>query len=235
MGKEVGQPMECPHCDHSCVHRVPLFRGLSGEQLAQIQGVLTHRQVEAGEYIIWQGDMAHSLMVVNEGLVKLVRINEEGQELVVTLLYPGDYFGELSLFSETAFSVSAYAQGPTKLCILHKDQLQRLIEKNPTLAFLFLGELSRRLQEAQDLWEVAVTGRVEDRLARFLWEQFQLGPGEVLELPFSRRDIAGIIGTTPETVSRNIKKMVDGGLIQLLSPRKIRLLDGEKLRRAAKK
>lgn len=226
---EIKRQQICVCGRHMCTTQVPLFQSLSTPQLTKLQSALSHRDVMAHEPIVLQGDIGHSLILVQTGMVKLIRTNSDGDEVVVSILYPGDFFGELSLFTETPHGVSAYAQVPTKLCILDKDKVEELIKDNPDIAFAFLRELSERLQDAQEHWEVSVTRSVEERLARFILEQAKLSDDNLVVLKLSRQDIAGIIGTTPETVSRKIQELAKKNIIKLLSPRRILIKDKEQL------
>ena len=225
----VNQIQVCACGRHMCASQVPLFRSLSAEQLVEIQKAIIHREVEADEPIVLQGDIGSSLILVQSGMVKLVRNSADGDEVIISVLYPGEFFGELSLFTETPYGISAYAQLPTRLCILDKEKVKELISENPEIAFSFLRELSERLQAAQEHWEISVTRSVEARLARFLLEQAKKSDGDIVTLKLSRQDIAGIIGTTPETVSRKIRELAKKEIIKLLSPRKIVIVDREQL------
>ena len=210
----------------SCITLVPIFNHLEAEQMDEIMKTVKSRSFKRGELIYRAGDHSDSLYIVNSGKIKIYRLSESGKEQLVRILNPGDFTGELALFSQSVHESYAEAMEDTKICIITRSDLQEFLMKYPSISLKFLAEFSRRLEKSEKQTARVSTEKVETRLALFLAEcvTSSEGPMEFV-LPMSRKDLASYLGTTPETISRKLAEFEDAGYIKQKKGRKIEILD----------
>lgn len=219
----------CSHCEDyfACVDKVPIFSNLTDEEKMEIVEIATSRSYEKGEFIYRSGEEGGTLFVLHTGKVKIFRLNPNGKEQVLRLINPGEFMGELSLFSSLPLTDNAVALEPTTMCMLQGTRLKELMAKYPSIAFKVLDELSRRLERAENQIENLTLSSVTSRIANALIE-LSKGSREIV-LPMTKGDFASHLGITQETLSRKLAALQDEGIIQLKGHRKIIIKDIEKL------
>jgi CRP-like cAMP-binding protein len=139
------------------------------------------------------------------------------------VLGPGDFLGELSLFSSQPRTDNSEAIEKATLCIIDGQRIKELMVKYPTIAFKVMEELSKRLVKAEDLIENISLHGAEKRLAEMLLQMAD-ARGEV-KLKMSKRDLASHLGMSQETLSRKLSSFQNMGLIKLYGQRQITLLN----------
>lgn len=169
------------------------------------------------------GDKGEKLYVIHTGRVKITRITSSGKEQVIRVLGPGEFMGELSLFSPIPLTDNSEALSKTIVCMIDGEKLKKLMIKHPGIAFKVIEELSKRLEKAEDLIENISLQGVEKRLADSL-TQMADEKGEII-LDMSKRDFASHLGMSQETLSRRLTIFQDEGVIELIGHRKINILD----------
>ncbi|NLL34170.1 MAG: Crp/Fnr family transcriptional regulator, partial [Clostridiales bacterium] len=154
---------------------------------------------------------------------KLFRLNISGKEQVLRLVEPGEFFGELSLFSSVPLTDYAQALEETTMCIVQGERLKELMGKYPSIAFKVMDVLSRRLEKAENRIEDISLSSVTKRVSSALLE---LSEGnKEFNLPMTKGDLASQLGMSQETLSRKLASLQEDGLIQLEGQRKIVILD----------
>ena len=221
-----------PHCacceGHAfCIELVPIFSSLSSDEKKEIAEITTSRSFEKGETVYRAGDTGGILFVIHTGRVKLFRLNAGGKEQVIRLAGPGEFIGELSLFSSLPLTDNAVATEKTSMCILQGERLKELIAKYPSIAFKVLDELSLRLEKAENRIEDISLSSVTKRVASALLELS--GGGREILLPMTKGDLASQLGMTQETLSRKLSALQEDGLIRLKGRRKIIIENKEEL------
>jgi CRP-like cAMP-binding protein len=222
MHRKEEMQVQCNHCCESsvcCIEHVPIFAGLSRDEMLEIAEIASSRSYEKGEMIYSAGDKGGTLFVIHTGLVKLFRLNENGKEQVLRLVKPGEFFGELSLFSPLSLTDYAQVLEAVTMCVLQGERLKELMAKYPSIAFKVLDVLSRRLEEAENRIETISLNPVTRRVTEALLE-FSNGKEEFL-LPMSKGDLASQLGMSQETLSRKLAALQEEGLIMLKGHRKI--------------
>lgn len=222
--------MQCSHhCESHvcCIEKVPIFAGLSREEKMEIAEIASTRSFERGEMIYRAGDKGGILFVLHTGRAKLFRLNLSGKEQVLRLVGPGEFIGELSLFSSLPLTDNAQALEATTMCVLQGERLKELMAKYPSIAFKVLDELSRRLEKAENRIEEISLSPVAKRIAGALLELSE-GKHEVF-LPMTKGDLASQLGMTQETLSRKLAALEREGLIKLKGQRKIIIKDKSRL------
>lgn len=211
----------CENCKNKlCAKKVPIFAFLSDGEVTKIIGRTGHKEFEKGEALCLEGEKSDTLFIINEGLVKLTKVTKEGKEQIVHILMSGDFFGELSLFSEDErYNFSAYAISNGKLCTLSKKDMDDIIMNNPEISLKILREVTKRLAETENLAQNLATNDAEVRIANMLMEfsnkyGVQDKEGITIKLPINREEMANYAGVTRETMSRKLSKFEDDGIIK---------------------
>jgi CRP/FNR family transcriptional regulator, nitrogen oxide reductase regulator len=198
--------------------KVPLFRGLSPEEIATVLAAARIRKIAAEEYFFFQGDPAEALFILKQGRIKLTQVNPDGQQILLRVLGAWNLFAAVALVENNTYPVSAQAGEDCQALYWAKDDLSRLVESIPRMALNAMRLLTGYVKEFQDRYRELATERVERRLARaILHLANQTGrktpEGVLIDLPLTRQDLAEMTGTTLYTVSRILSQWESNGLI----------------------
>lgn len=207
----------------TCIEKVPIFNSLSRDEMQEIAGITSQKTYEKGEMIYMAGDKGEKLQVIHTGKVKIFRLSDSGKEQVMRVLGPGDFMGELSLFSANPRLDNGEALEKTTVCIIAGEKIKAIMQKHPVIAFKVMEELSKRLERAENLIENINLYGVEKRLADNLLAMAN-DKGEVI-LKMSKGDFASYMGMSQETLSRKLSSFQDMGLIKLIGHRRIIILN----------
>lgn len=212
--------------DEACISLVPIFNHLEEEQMDEIMAVTRSGSYKKGENIYSAGDQSDSLYIVSKGKIKIYRLSESGKEQLLRILNPGDFTGELALFSATTHEAFADAIEETNVCTIKRSEFQELLLKYPSISLKVLTEFSSRLEQSEKQVTRFATEKVETRIAIFLAECVN-NEKESMEivLPMNKKDMASYLGTTPETISRKLTSLEEAGYIKQISNNKIKILD----------
>lgn len=215
----------CSHHNESCISLVPIFNHLEKEQMDEIMKKVKSVTYKKGEVIYHAGDKSSSLYIVNRGKIKIYRLSETGKELLLRILKPGDFTGELALFKETTQEAYAEAMVDTQVCTINRADLEEFLMKYPTISIKILSEFSHRLDVSEKQTTSFATEKVETRIALFLAECVEDENKLEFDLPMSKKNLAAYLGTTPETVSRKLTEFEEQGIITQLSHKRIKVID----------
>ncbi len=218
--------------ERTCIEIVPIFSSLTYEEMLEVESITRVKTYEKGEIIYSAGDSGDKLYVPHRGSVKISRTSPNGKEQVIRVVSPGDFLGELSLFSGVPYQEEAQALEKTTLCVIEGKKLKVLMERYPSITFKVMAELSRRLETAQNLIEDINLRSVEERLASALLKA--AGDNDEVVLNMTKGDFASQIGMSQETLSRKLTALQDQGLIQQKGNKVIILLDKEGLKNITK-
>jgi len=195
--------------------QVPLFRDLALEDLKALEGEARARRLKRGEVLFLEGEPVHSLFVVEKGLLKVYKLDPEGRKQVVLHLEgPGRVLAEVALFLERpTYPASAEALEDSRVLAIPKERFFQLVEARPPLARALIRYLARRQGQLLHLLDRLVFHEVRERLCEFLLEKLSQ-EGQGFHLP-TNPELAALLGTVPEAVSRNLGQLYRQGLIQL--------------------
>ena len=207
--------------------KVPFFAGVPAEELEKLATSLQRRTVRAGKAVFRQDDPGSSLYVIESGVVKVQRTSPEGKEVILTILGPGDFFGELALLDGEPRSADAVAKEDTALLVLERDDFLAFLDKAPEVATKLLAALSRRLRRTDQLVQDAAFLDVPARLARAL---LQLSESPEAATGLTQSELAAMVGASRESVNRWLQFYRRRGLIESASG-SIRVLQPDELRR----
>jgi CRP/FNR family cyclic AMP-dependent transcriptional regulator len=211
---------------------VPLFKGLSPQELQRFAEVTREKSYPRGSVILFEDDPGDALFFVREGRVKVVLVGDDGREVILGMLGVGDHFGELSLIDDQPRSAHVIATEDAVLLVLRREDFRRRVEETPAVAWALLQELSRRLRRADDKIGGLVLLDVPGRIARLLLDTADAAGGDALDRPLTHQTIAQMIGASRETVSRSMKEFQESGWIAV-ERRRIRLANRPALEKRA--
>lgn len=206
-----------------------LFEGLGSEDLEAISKLIFEKKYGKGETIFFEGDEADGFYIVSGGKVKVFKINPMGKEHILHIFGPGEPLGEVPVFSNQPFPASAEALVKSSAYYFPRRDFVALIEAHPSIALNMLAVLSRRLRQFASQIENLSLKEVPARLAGYLlYISAEQDSADVVQLPVSKGQLASLLGTIPETLSRIFARMSEEGLIEV-EGRSITILDRDGL------
>ncbi|MEN9938917.1 MAG: hypothetical protein RLZZ387_5496 [Chloroflexota bacterium] len=204
---------------HSILRQLPFFAGLPSDAIEEIQRRFHEHGYAAGETIYLAGDAATHLHVVARGKVKVLRHSLSGQDVLLDILTPSEFFGTLSALGDAEYPDTA--QALTQCCILAiaAEDFQAVLQRYPAVAVAALEIVTTRLRAAQEQVRQLSAHPAEQRvaatlllLAQKLGEEHQ--GAVLLQVPLSREDLAAMTGAAVETVSRIMSQLRKAGIIR---------------------
>jgi CRP/FNR family transcriptional regulator/CRP/FNR family cyclic AMP-dependent transcriptional regulator len=209
------------------LRRIDLFADLTDREADTILDLMREKSLERGTTVFHQNDSGGGLYLILSGSVKITRTGRDGRDVTVAVLTEGNFFGEMSLLDGQPRSASATALQPTRLLVLDREHFQRHVLAQPHIVAKLLRELSNRLRAADQSIENLALGSVHDRLVHLLGhlgrrESVKGGAG-VIERSPTHQELAEMVGSSRETITRTLAAMEKSGLIEV-DRRKIVLL-----------
>jgi CRP/FNR family cyclic AMP-dependent transcriptional regulator len=202
------------------LRQVSIFAELSQETLSDLAKHVWQKTAEAGSIIVSHEEEGDALFVIASGKVKVVLYGETGREIILSILRSGDFFGEMALLDKQPRSANVVAVEDSQLLGLDREAFQAHIAANPSTALAVLAEMSRRLRHADEvignLALLDVYARVALTVRDLAQKQGEPVDGGLLikERP-TQQEIAGLIGTSRETVSRALSDFARRGLLEM--------------------
>ena len=203
----------------------PLFSGLPEDQLNAVSKIAVNKNYHKGDAIFLEGAKSSGFYVIVSGQVKVFKVSSEGKEQILHIFGPGEPIGEVPVFTGQPFPANAEALAKSHLLFFPKAAFTDLIAGNPSLALNMLAVLSLRLRQFTVQIENLSLKEVPGRLASYLiYLSGEQENRQSVKLDISKGQLASLLGTIPETLSRILAKMSDQQLIAV-NGRHIRLLD----------
>ncbi|MBU8850322.1 MAG: Crp/Fnr family transcriptional regulator [Desulfobacterales bacterium] len=195
---------------------IPLFSELSDEHLKKTASIASTLKFDRGQIIFHEGDKGDGLYMVEKGKIKIFKLSFEGKEQILHIYGPGHTFGEVPVFEGKNFPASSMALEKSVIIFLPRHKFVNLITATPGLGMNLLADLSKRLREFTIQIENLSLKEVPARLAAYILtlSKEQKNEKQVI-LPISKAQLSNLIGTTPETISRIFKKMMDAYYIEV--------------------
>ena len=206
------------------IANIPLFNGLTEPQLAELAMIVTDQQFKRGTTIFAEGDRGVGFYILIEGQVKIYKMSMDGKEQTLHIFGPGEPFAEAAVFTGKSYPAYADAMQDSRVLFIPREAFVTLIGKNPALAMNMLGALSQRLKKFAGMIEALSLKEVPGRLAAHLLLLSGQQGGDEFNLNIGKAQLASILGTIPETLTRIFKKMSEGGYIEVQGA-KIRIVN----------
>lgn len=192
---------------------VPIFTELDDKVLKKIVEIGLERKYTKNSIVFLEEEIGAILFIIISGKVKIVRTDDDGKEVILSILGTGDFFGEMALLDGLPRSATVVALDKTELFIIHRREFLELMETSPQIATSLMNELTRRLRKAneqiEDLSLKDAVGRVASVIIRLADDIGKIRKGEVVIEDFPvQQDLANMAGTSRETISRTIHQFM---------------------------
>ncbi len=226
--------------DHAddVLRRAPLFAALDDEGAAALQAGVTIVEISRAERLFEEGASGNQLYVILDGKIKLTRAAADGRENLLSVLGPGEMFGELSLFDPRPRTASAVAVTDSRLGALAHDDLRSWLTGRPDVALHLLQALAQRLRRANDVMADLVFTDVPGRVAKALLDlagRFGDSQPDGLHVnhDLTQEELAQLVGASRETVNKALADFAARGWLQL-SAKSVLLIEPERLRKRSR-
>jgi CRP-like cAMP-binding protein len=203
------------------IRHVDVLRSATDEDVSIIARLGIPRAVEDGAFFFFQGDVAEYLYIMMDGRAKLCQVGKDGQQVNLRTLIPGQLFGAVGAVEpRTTYPACAQALEDSTAIAIESLAFHKVLETRPHLSFGLMRLMTGYIREIQERYRELATERVEQRIARALLRLAAQsgrrvnGEGLLIELSFSREDLAEMTGTTLYTVSRTLSAWEKRGIIK---------------------
>ena len=211
---------------HQILMSSSVFSSLNDDELGELADLSIEYSFVPNEYIFWDGDAPDWFYIIAEGKVKVLKHSSLGKEFIIAFFGSGEMFGEVAVLENKSYPASAQAVVETRVVGIKRDKFSSFLANRPQVALKIINVLAGRLRDAQSRLRDLAGERVEQRLASVL---LMLSAKLGLTLPFTRQEIAEMVGTTTETAIRVMSHLKERGIIRSFRG-KVIILDVEKLR-----
>ena len=195
---------------------VPLFASFPDEQLRMVATMVARRSATRATTIMAGGDAIDSLYIVLSGRLKVMMSDSDGKEVILAILGPGEFFGEMGLIDDEPRSASVVTLEPCELLSIAKRDFRKCLAENFEMAMAVMRGLVRRLREADRKIGSLALLDVYGRVSRLLLDMAEVVNGErIVTKRLPKQDIAKMIGASREMVSRVMKDLQVGGYIEM--------------------
>ena len=198
--------------------QIPLFGTFQPADHEQLAGLLRRRNLKKGDVLFRKGDEGTALYIIIKGRMKITVPSKLGDEITLAILSPGNFFGEMALLDSLPRSADATAVEETLLYVLNRSDFLSFLIHNENAVRSILYALSSRLRKTDDFLTEVCFLNISARLARRLLEMSESlihenKPGSSMELKLTQKDLASLLGTTRETINRELKILRDRGIV----------------------
>ncbi len=205
---------------------IPLFQQLPREGLGKLAAQASVLNLSRGDALFAEGDTANGFYVVLSGKVKVYKLSPEGKEQILHLFAKNQPVGEAAVFAGESFPAHATALEKSQVLFVPRDEFVALLQENPEAALEMLAILSRRLMRFTSLIENLALKEIPNRFAAYVVHLLERnGANDTVDLEMSRRQLASVLGTTPETLSRVTARLEKQGAMEPVGGKKIRVCD----------
>jgi CRP-like cAMP-binding protein len=193
---------------------------LTPAELDRVVAMAGERQFANGKVIFQKGDPGTSLMAVLSGRVRISAFSEDGKEIILNIIEPGQVFGEIALLDGKERTADAIAMGPTTLLVLDRREFIPFLERNPKIAIRLLEVLCERVRRTSEMVESVAFLDFGARLARLLLRLAdthgeETDDGVRIGLKLSQTDLGNLIASTRESVNRQLNAWSEEGVVAL--------------------
>lgn len=196
---------------------ISLFADLNRSQLVKLSNIINLKEYKIDDFVFVEGSISDVFYIILEGKMKIVKSSIDGKEKILEIMTKDDFLGEMGIIEDKPRSASGIAITPLKLLLIERENFLRLTRENPIIALKIIAELGKRLRKANKDIELLAFFDVESRLKE-LFERMAVNSedsdGNVLE-KITHQEIANHIGTSRETVTRLINKLLEKEMIEI--------------------
>ena len=197
------------------LHKIPLLSKLSEEEMVQVRNDIRLRQYAKREVVLQKGASGDSLLFLLSGQLQVIDITEDGRAIGLRMLSPGDFFGEIAVINGSMRSASVVALSPVLVALLPRATALHLFSHSPSVANQMLRFLAEKVQRDSEFRALLSIHNTSKRIYTFLiLLKEKKAELEVIENLPTHQDIANMINTSRETVTRTLLTLVQQGIIE---------------------
>ena len=212
------------HSPVACLKKAELFQDLPDDLAQKLATVSIHQQhFPKGSLIRQPFDGQNGMFAIDQGAAKVYSIAESGKESVLDILKKGDIEGQQYLFKEEDSENYIQALEDTWICSMSRHDFQELLKSSPELSLNLLNNFGEKLVAIEKNSIRRNSLDAKSRILAYFEDQAKKNGSRTIELSIKKKDLASYLGVTPETLSRQMKKLVAEDIIQL-SGKKVHLL-----------
>lgn len=193
------------------------------DTLNLLKNISTLVKKDKKETFFLEDQEGENIYFLASGLVKLYKTNDEGKEAIIHFVKPGELFAEILLYLRNRYPVTAEAVENCTALSINSKNLYQLIKENPDISMKLIGMMAQRIKYFLNMIENLTLSDAKNRLLRYLKVLADKNKDNIVTLPVNKGDIAILLGITPETFSRLLKKLSEEKIIKV-DGKKIKLL-----------
>jgi CRP-like cAMP-binding protein len=202
------------------LRQIPLFRDLSPDHLEKVSALLQEKSYGENRVLFHAKEQGSSLFILKSGRVKVTLTDRHGKEVILRVLLPGEFFGEMALLDGDPRSATVTAIERSQVFILERASFLQLIQQDPQWSLKMLATLSRRLRKANEKIGAAMFSDAYGKVSRVLLDLIPEGGmtspnGIWVDLKLTRQELAAMAGVTRETFIRILKELEKAGSIRV--------------------
>jgi CRP/FNR family transcriptional regulator, cyclic AMP receptor protein len=216
------------------LRKIPLLANLTEEEMLSVRSELRIRQYAKRDLVLQKGAVGDSLLFLLSGQLQVIDVTEDGRAIGLRMLAPGDFFGEIAVINGSIRSASVVALSPALVALLPRESALHLFSHSPSVANQMLRFLADKVQRDSEFRALLSINNTSKRIYTFieLLKQKKPGEPEVVENLPTHQDIASMINTSRETVTRTLLTLAQQGIIKKGS-HKLIIINPEALRKLA--
>ena len=202
------------------LRKVSLFAELSEEELRQLAGVVREQHYRKHTTLFHIDDPGNALFILKSGVMKITIEDQNGREIILRMVYPTEFFGEMALLDGMPRSATVTTQEPCEALIIYRQHFLELIDKSPSILLNMTSALSRRLRKMNELIRSLVFFDVYGKVARVLLTLVaqkgrQTAQGTVIDLRLTQQELAELAGMSRETMTRTLRDFQQAGVVRI--------------------
>jgi CRP-like cAMP-binding protein len=212
--------MHSPTCQTCDLRKNNLFSVLDKEQIQRLDQVKSVREYQRGDVIFYENTPSFAIYCVCSGWVKLFKVGSRAERQVIRLLGPGDVIGHRALLADESYSATSEVIETSVICTIPKDPFKSMLLESPQLSLKVMGRLAQELRTSEEQLLILSQKSVQQRAARMLLLLRKKSPHRDdecvdLRIPLRRNEMAQMIGTTPESLSRTLRLLAERGILRV--------------------
>jgi len=201
------------------LRKIPLLAGLSDEELIRVKQDLRFRHYKKREIVLQKGGHGDGLLFLLSGQLQVIDVTEDGRSIGLRMLAPGDFFGEIALINNSTRSASVVAMSDVLVAFLPAATAMHLFSHSPSVANQMLKHLAQKIQRDSEFRSLLSINNTAKRIYTYLVlmqknKQGEAGEPAVVENLPTHQDIANMINTSRETVTRALTALAQQGIVQ---------------------
>jgi len=199
---------------------ISIFENLSENEIASLMEIVIYKEYPKNYTIVRHNDMGDAMFIILNGSVKVSLFSENGREVILDIIKQGGFFGEMSIIDKMPRSANIITIDKTETIMIKRNDFMNLLIQYPNISINILKELVGRLRKADDIINSLSIHDVLGRISRFITKIFisnevPLVAGAVVDFAFTHKDIAARVGTTRESVTRALNKMLEKHILSI--------------------